>query len=271
MKKWKSVLLFVYIMVVLCSCNDNLEYPTNGLWYCEELNMEIDFYIFDDFNKYCIKQYKEDGSYDIYRCGIDYGNTLRVSSIDDPSTPYLQGSMKYSNVFSGPFQLVTSEGNKKTIYSFDYNGPSPYEENPRCMTTRVYFEEQLSEIANYSGTFKELLCEYSANMITKKNYGYRVSFKGESKAVNVMFDHEGNKLYDNICGISKNILHFEQASVKTLEDVKMIDPNGDYSLVWDGGDGSLKKSYHYTEGEEFFVEITYDSENRITDIYYERL
>lgn len=268
MKKWMNIILLVCVGIISSSCSMTAKTPTNGLWYCEELNMEIDFFLYTNENYHCVKIYDENGSYDILRGITDHGGDFVIHSLEQYEYENLiDGRTKYHN---NEFQIITSENGKREKYSFVWKGPSPYYYNPRNMLTKVYFEEQLAEIANYTGTMNELLSEYNAYRITKTDYGYRMSFKAESKITNVMYDDEGNKLYGNICGISRNILHFQQASVKTLENVQEVDPSGDYSFEWNGGGDSTRKSYHCTEDGEF-IEITYATDNEIIDIYNEPL
>ena len=71
------------------ACSLQLKYPEEGIWYCEEMDMEIDCFMINTDPK-CVKRYTEDGSYEVCKCYIDYGGGIFILSQDE-ETMYIKG------------------------------------------------------------------------------------------------------------------------------------------------------------------------------------
>ena len=57
-------------------------------------------------------------------------------------------------------------------------------------------------------------------------------------------------------------------STKTLDDVKKIDPNGEFLFLYTGRNDVPKISTHYTK-DGYIILIEYEDNNQIVDITYE--
>ena len=94
------VFLFVVFSIAFSSCSIFAAIPTEGVYYCEELRMAIDFSWNEKMNNECVKMYEEDGSYTVCLTHIDYGSGIEICSLDQKTT-YLIGTRKYKDdVFS---------------------------------------------------------------------------------------------------------------------------------------------------------------------------
>ena len=71
-----AIVLFLYCFVRYLYPNN---YPEEGVWYCEELYMTIDF---SSDNDKSVRIYHEDGTYTVYRCNIDFGRGIHIRTIE---------------------------------------------------------------------------------------------------------------------------------------------------------------------------------------------
>ena len=86
--------------VVFCftSCSIPGEKPKRGVWYCEDLNMSIDFNLLPE-TPYCVKVYDEYGNFKVNGCLFDYSRGIRF--FDDTNgesradSMYLHSWFKY--------------------------------------------------------------------------------------------------------------------------------------------------------------------------------
>ena len=121
----KRILVIVMLLlqsIGLFACSFPQPKPQSGVWYCEELMIEIDFSVLNENEgvnpPYYAKKYNADGTYQEVACFFDYGSNIWLASVvesetDIPET-YLNGVFKYRN---GVF-LVTTIDNKHT-YVFE--------------------------------------------------------------------------------------------------------------------------------------------------------
>ena len=86
--------LFVVVCLFLVHACQPEKVPEKGVYYCEELQIEIDFNIMNMNNTpVCAKIYSDTGEWFWARCMIDYGNGIWICSLDQ-ETSYLTGSFK---------------------------------------------------------------------------------------------------------------------------------------------------------------------------------
>lgn len=105
MKK-KLLILGACIILLFSSCSIRGELPDSGIWYCEELKISIDFTKFHQGNNECAYFYNEDGSYELYKCLIDYGTTIGISSADEEDLYYI-GNFNFKE---DTFIIITFDG-----------------------------------------------------------------------------------------------------------------------------------------------------------------
>lgn len=119
------VLLVASLCILLCSCSFPQPKPQSGVWYCEELMIEIDFSLQNEYLNenegvnppYFARKYNADGTYQDIQCLFDYGSNIWLASVvesemDIPET-YLSGVFKYRN---GVFSITTIEDNHTYIF-----------------------------------------------------------------------------------------------------------------------------------------------------------
>ncbi len=94
MKRICSFILLCLIAVSIASCSFPVKYPQEGIYYCEELGLSIDFSIHMEDPNTCAKLYNEDGTYQVLECRIDFGSTMFLLSDDDI---YLAGKVKFKD------------------------------------------------------------------------------------------------------------------------------------------------------------------------------
>ena len=96
-KKFAAFILLISLNMGLCSCSIPRAKPKEGIWYCQELMIEIDFFTFNQQNTaFCAKKYDSDGTYQDVQCLFDYGDNIQISSLDW-SECYLLGDFVYRN------------------------------------------------------------------------------------------------------------------------------------------------------------------------------
>lgn len=97
----KNVIRVILLPLIVClplglfACGMPGNIPENGIFFCEDLNISIDFSIIDA-NPECGKVYAADGSYTTCRCMIDYGFGISICS-SDQNIDYLIGKYQYKD------------------------------------------------------------------------------------------------------------------------------------------------------------------------------
>ncbi len=115
-KKACIILIIVAFAIGLAACTFPIDRPRpqEGVWYCEELMIKIDFgYLSANLASDCAQKYNLDGTWQNVLCYIDYGNGIWICS-EDRTEDYLLGNFKYQN---GIFVVTTREDKK--IYVFE--------------------------------------------------------------------------------------------------------------------------------------------------------
>ena len=124
MRRLRMLVLVLCLLVSLSACTFYTPNPKpeGGIWYCEELMIEIDFDVYHKAEtQQCAKKYNSDGAFEEVLLRIDYGNGLDICS-EDGEVSYLVGSYRYRNgVFS-----VTSYQDEVT-YVFERIDTTPAE------------------------------------------------------------------------------------------------------------------------------------------------
>ena len=143
---------------------------------------------------------------------------------------------------------------------------SPQNKNIIELTSKVYEDSQLFQIARFNGSISELDMQYPIECLRLYNGNYRVSYLGIAKIAILVFDNSGNKLWGNICDAQKFESDFEELEKgQSLEDVQKIDPQGEYLFLHTGRNDTPKVSSHYTK-DGYLIIIEYDSSNIVIDL-----
>ena len=111
----KAICLFVVVLLLMAcaSCTIPADFPKEGIYYCKELKVSIDFSIEDTR---CAKLYFDDGTYEDIDCGmLGAGCYISRHSGDDEQI-ILNGDGKWKkkeNVFT-----ITAH-NDRTVFVFE--------------------------------------------------------------------------------------------------------------------------------------------------------
>lgn len=106
------IMVFFLLCINLSACSFPSPKPEEGIWYCKELMIEIDFSITEPEN--CAKIYDQDGNCHNILCYFDYGSLIDVHYEDNPENPILVGNFSYKN---GLFTITTTD--KARTYVFE--------------------------------------------------------------------------------------------------------------------------------------------------------
>ena len=150
---------------------------------------------------------------------------------------------------------------------------SPSVESLIKLSSKIYEDSKLSEIANFNGSLSEIDIdiEYPIECIRKNGEYYRVSYLGSEKVAVLVFDNFGNKISGSVYSIQKSESDFRGLDKgQSLQDVKTIDPHGEYLFLYTGRNDTPKISYHYTR-DGYLISIEYDDSNTITNVKKELL
>lgn len=99
---------------MLCGCSIPGRKPTEGLWYCADLEISIDFSLLAQKNiPNCAKLYSGEGSAVDILCYFDYGTGISLKSPDVEADYFFVGNFTYKN---GTFVVTSNEDNKQ--YTF---------------------------------------------------------------------------------------------------------------------------------------------------------
>ncbi len=146
---------------------------------------------------------------------------------------------------------------------------SPTDQTVNELATTVYTKEQLSEIAHFNGTLDDLNAQYPIECIREVFGIYRISYLGDKTIAVILFDDTGSLLFGNTYSTQLFRSEFEALSEgQTLEQVRTIDPNGEYLFLYTGRNDTPKISSHYTR-DGYLITVEYDDLNVIQKIQEE--
>lgn len=152
------------------------------------------------------------------------------------------------------------------------NRLAEFNESPSGVTisdlcSNIYSDTALKNIAHFSGTITELNLQYPIECIRCIGSTARVSYCGESKVVCLTYNELGELMqngYIYILDQPKSAFSVVKPG-QTIDDVKKIDPNGNFSFLYTGRNDIPKVSSHCTI-DGYFIEITYDDCFNISSI-----
>lgn len=134
------------------------------------------------------------------------------------------------------------------------------------LVSKTYNEAQLLEIVKYNGSMDELNAQYPIECLREREGVFRVAYLGENSVAVVLFDNSGNKILGGVHSTLKRKSDFSCLSKgQPLEDVRGIDPDGEYLFLYTGRNDAPKESTHYTK-DGYLITIEYDDSNTIIGI-----
>jgi len=143
---------------------------------------------------------------------------------------------------------------------------SPSDKSLIDLASKIYDEPQLLELAKFNGSIGELNAQYPIECLRKDNGTYRAAYLGNGSIAVLLFDNYGNRYWGNIYHTNLLKSDFEGlAKGQLLEEVRKIDPNGEFLFLYTGRNDTPKVSSHYTK-DGYLITIEYDASNNIISI-----
>ena len=146
---------------------------------------------------------------------------------------------------------------------------SPQDKTLMELSSVVYDDAELIEIAQFNGAMNEFDTKYPVECLRKVGETYRVSYLGASCIATIYFNKEGIKMVGNVYRLAPSTVDFSTLTVgKTLEDVQTLDSEGAYPFLYTGRNDIPRVSTHCTTNG-YFVFVMYDEQNTIINISQE--
>lgn len=112
----RAAVLFCVAMLTLlclCACHIPTEKPADGIWYCEELKISIDFGVYQSQGtQQCAELHNDDGSTTGILFRSHYGSGIDLVSVDQKIS-YLTGNFSYRN---DTVTVTDNSSNKKYVF-----------------------------------------------------------------------------------------------------------------------------------------------------------
>lgn len=132
--------------------------------------------------------------------------------------------------------------------------------NMRELITIEYSKEELDVIHELNKNIYDLNTEFPIECVRETKNGFRVTYSESECILELFFDQQGNKTFGKIYNLSRERSSFKEIIGKSVENVKAIDPMGDYTFLYTGRNDIEPISTHYTE-DGYLIKIIYDENN----------
>lgn len=143
---------------------------------------------------------------------------------------------------------------------------SPSDKSLTDLTSVVYEQSQLLDIAESNSSIDELNALYPIECLREIGGVYRASYLGDGSIAVILFDNSGNKIMGDIHDALLLKSDYScLAKGHSLDNVREIDPNGEYLFLYTGRNDTPRVSTHYTK-DGWLITIEYDDLNRIINI-----
>lgn len=143
---------------------------------------------------------------------------------------------------------------------------SPPDKSLVDLASKIYEETELLELMKFSGSLNELNNKYPIECLREDNGMYRVSYLGDESVVIFVFDGSGNRLLGSTYSTQLLKSDFDKlVKGQSVDEVRAIDPNGEYLFLYTGRNDTPKVSSHYTK-DGYLITIEYDVSNVITSM-----
>ncbi len=143
---------------------------------------------------------------------------------------------------------------------------SPSDKSLVDLASQIYDEPQLMELAKFNGSMNELNTKHPIECLREDNGMYRASYLGDGSIAVLLFDDSGNRILGNIYSTQLLKSDFDRlVKGQLLDEVRVIDPNGEYLFLYTGRNDTPKVSSHYTK-DGYLITIEYDALNTIISI-----
>lgn len=131
------------------------------------------------------------------------------------------------------------------------------------LASKIYDETELLELTKFNGSLNELNIKYPIECMREDNGMYRVSYLGDGSIAIFLFDGLGNRVLGSTYSTQLLKSDFDGLEKgRSLDEVRAIDPNGEYLFLYTGRNDTPKVSSHYTK-DGYLITIEYDVSNVI--------
>ena len=146
---------------------------------------------------------------------------------------------------------------------------SPSDKSIVELASKTYDETQLSELVVLRDSINEVNLKYPIECLREINGTYRASYLGDKKIAVLLFDDSGNWLLGKIYCTQRTKSDFDSLKVgQRLDEVRAIDPDGEYLFLYTGRNDVQRVSSHYTR-DGYLITIRYDDSNIVISIHRE--
>ena len=143
---------------------------------------------------------------------------------------------------------------------------SPSDKRLVDLASKIYDETELLELTKFNGSLNELNIQYPIECVREDNGIYRVSYLGDGSIAIFLFDGSGNRFLGSTHSTQLLKSDFDGlVEGQSLDEVRAIDPNGEYFFLYTGRNDTPKVSSHYTK-DGYLITIEYDVSNVIISI-----
>ena len=143
---------------------------------------------------------------------------------------------------------------------------SPPDKSLVDLASKIYDETELLELTKFNGSLNELNIKYPIECLREDNGIYRVSYLGDGSIAIFLFDGSGNRVVGSTYSTQLLKSDFDGlVKGRSLDEVRAIDPNGEYLFLYTGRNDTPKVSSHYTK-DGYLITIEYDVSNVIISI-----
>lgn len=140
---------------------------------------------------------------------------------------------------------------------------SPPDKSLVDLASKIYDETELLELTKFNGSLNELNIKYPIECLREDNGMYRVSYLGDGIIAIFLFDGSGNRVLGSTYSTQLLKSDFDGlVEGRSLDEVRAIDPNGEYLFLYTGRNDTPKVSSHYTK-DGYLITIEYDVSNVI--------
>ncbi|MCI8332187.1 MAG: hypothetical protein HFE78_05125 [Clostridiales bacterium] len=134
------------------------------------------------------------------------------------------------------------------------------------LVSKTYEDSELLKIIQMNHSMKEMNSQFPIECLREMDGIYRVSYLGDGSIAVITFDKDGNRILGNIYHTKLLKSDFNSLAIgQSLEDVKQIDPKGEYLFPYTGRNDTPHISTHYTK-DGYLITVEYDAANNILNI-----
>lgn len=194
---------------------------------------------------------------------IDSFYSFIPTDIDNDGVYEIEG-VQYSCVFWHSNYI----GDIKTVLEYDSTTNSFVVIDGSFEEKVGYSDSQISEIATFEGSVDELNQKYPIDHF-RENGNVLEIFYSSGRKVAVLYCESDEVVLGKLHTIDTLKSDFDDLSIgDSIDVVKEISPDGDFSFLYTGRDDMPKISYHYTR-DGYEVAVSYDENMNVAEVTFD--